>query len=208
MVSFANILFAELLRTGLSQKQLADKSGVKPQLISRYLSNQAVPAFDTAIKILSSLGYDFTQLNNDLFSNYIQILSPEYTLLKEDDGTITISYTDILNYKFHMNENDLEKLLSAAIAYANSETEHIKHAAIIHFINHQLTHLKPSNSYEQWEVIANYLGFSDVDLGNTEFNKAFGELVTKTINGEEPPENIKKALTVILSAPSKIAIGQ
>lgn len=54
--AFSNILLSELDKQGMTQKQLAEKSGITEAAISRYLSGERTPRSVFLAKIAKALG--------------------------------------------------------------------------------------------------------------------------------------------------------
>ena len=66
---FREALIEARAKSGLTQKQLSDKMGVRQSMISRLESGQNMPTIDTLQKLSAALGIDFTISSNAIISN-------------------------------------------------------------------------------------------------------------------------------------------
>lgn len=83
---------------GLSQKQLAEMTGLKQPAIARIENNTNSPQLDTIIKITDALGLRFTL--NDHKLDFDQILFSKLTEFRED---IESYYNRVINNKLQNN---------------------------------------------------------------------------------------------------------
>lgn len=205
MISFAELLQIELEKSGLNRKQLAEKCGIRSQLISTYLYGQSVPAFDTAIKLLAALNYDFsrlnTEVNTDTIEEYRKLISPEYRLYNNNDGTVSIKYTDIINYKFTLTLQDFTILMVSAIGNADKETAQLKHSSIIAFLNKELQqHMLDGEDKEKaLERVAEYIGLEKLDSDDPETLKQIENVLEDIKKGKWPPFEVITALRTIFT---------
>lgn len=62
MAEFSERLKGLIVESGMNQKEFADKSGLTPAAISRYVNGSRIPGMDTLLQLKSALGCEWEQL--------------------------------------------------------------------------------------------------------------------------------------------------
>jgi transcriptional regulator with XRE-family HTH domain len=117
MSDFAQRLHAEIEYAGLTQRELAEKAGIKKRTLDMYLgSRQSMPPADTAVKIAWALGVTVEYLvtgksrpENDgaaKYAKYRDIIDelphlPDNALRAVRELVKTIAAAERLNHTFH-----------------------------------------------------------------------------------------------------------